>query len=194
MNLFIQQAWTAPFDFFSWVLVVMFSICMHEYAHAATALRFGDDTAARAGHLSLNPLVQMGPTSLLMLALAGIAWGAVPVNPRLHRRRSDAARVAVSGPAANLALSAVFALALVLAIRLADPGRLPARVAQFLSLATEANAVLFVLNLLPLPMFDGWSVLALAWPAADRWLARAGGMAQWIALALLVATPAGDFV
>jgi Zn-dependent protease len=72
--MFIQQALTDPFLYFGWITFVVFSICCHEYAHAYTALRFGDDTAARNGHLTLNPLVQMGLQSLIVLALFGLAW------------------------------------------------------------------------------------------------------------------------
>ncbi|MCX6995813.1 MAG: site-2 protease family protein, partial [Kiritimatiellaeota bacterium] len=79
MNFFIVQAWEQPFFFFAWVGIVTFSICVHEFAHAWMALRCGDDTAARAGHLSLNPFRQMGPSSLIALLVVGIAWGAVPV-------------------------------------------------------------------------------------------------------------------
>ena len=53
------------------------------------ALRCGDDTAARAGHLSLNPMVQMGPVSLVYLAILGIAWGAVTVDVSLLQKRSQ---------------------------------------------------------------------------------------------------------
>ena len=85
MTLFVQYLSSDPLYFFSWTLAVIFSVCFHEYWHAATALKLGDDTAARAGHLSFNPMVQMGPASLIMLLLIGIAWGSVPVDPRRQR-------------------------------------------------------------------------------------------------------------
>ena len=57
---FLSRLAESPLDYISWVLIIVFSICVHEYAHARAALRYGDDTAARSGHLTLNPLVQMG--------------------------------------------------------------------------------------------------------------------------------------
>ena len=80
--MFIQYISTDPVFYFGWIVLAAFSICCHEYAHAYVALRVGDDTAARDGHLTLNPLVQMGFQSMLMLVFFGIAWGAVPVSLR----------------------------------------------------------------------------------------------------------------
>src|SRR5512137_2480723 len=108
MNFFVSSLAQDPFYFFSWVGIVAFSICFHEYAHASMALKRGDDTAAKLGHLTLNPMVQMGPMSIVMLLLIGIAWGAVPVNPGRLRTRADAALVSFAGPAANLLLSLLF--------------------------------------------------------------------------------------
>ena len=143
---------------------VAFSICCHEYMHARIALAEGDPTAADAGHLTLNPLRQMGWLSLVMLAVAGIAWGAVPVNPRNFRRPSSALRVALAGPLANLALWAIFLLTSY------TLGLFPDSPATdlFFHLAV-ANAVLFLINHLPIPGLDGSTVLRHFFPAfSDR--------------------------
>ena len=66
--MFIRYMWLDPRLFFSAVLIVVFSVCCHEFMHAFVALRMGDDTAARRGHLTLNPFKQMGWLSLLMSA------------------------------------------------------------------------------------------------------------------------------
>ncbi|MCO5045505.1 MAG: hypothetical protein M9935_09575 [Kiritimatiellae bacterium] len=91
MSFFISRIAEDPFYVVSWIVIVTFSICVHEFAHAWMALRLGDDTAAREGHLSLNPLIQMGWMSLMLLALFGIAWGSVPVDPRRLRTAARAA-------------------------------------------------------------------------------------------------------
>ena len=190
--LFLNNLTENPFFFFAWIVVIVFSICVHEASHAYAALRLGDDTAARAGHLSLNPLVQMGPTSLIMLALIGIAWGAVPVNIQRFRQPWAGAAVAFAGPAANLLLCAVFALLSVLWERLGGPrGQ---EVDMFLRLGGVANGVLFVLNMLPVPMLDGWSVFAYFFPAMGR---VSPGQSQTISLVLIAAvflTPAGALI
>jgi Zn-dependent protease len=144
---------------------VAFSICCHEYMHARIALAEGDPTAADAGHLTLNPLRQMGWVSLVMLAVAGIAWGAVPVNPRNFRRPSSALRVALAGPLANLALWALFLLASALLCLLSPSPAAP----DVLFRVAVTNAVLFLFNLLPVPGLDGSTVLRHFFPAfSDR--------------------------
>ena len=194
MSFFIQQLFTSPWYYCSWVILVAFSICVHEYAHAWMALRCGDDTAARAGHLTLNPLVQMGPVSLVMLLVLGLAWGAVPVEPGRFRR-FDGAKVAFAGPAANLALCIVFALLAAVGLRFfraADGDATPA--VELLKFAADANGMLFVLNLLPLPLLDGWSVLGGLFPALEEWQQRMGPQLSWILMLLLIATPLFGFV
>ena len=132
------------------------------------ALRCGDDTAARAGHLSLNPFRQMGLTSLIALLLVGIAWGAVPVDPRRLRSRGAAAAVSCAGPAANLLLAALGAALFVALTRFDLLGGADGSTAHFFRLAGLANAVLFIFNLLPVPMFDGWSIFSLLFPAMQN--------------------------
>ncbi len=189
---FLSRLAESPWDYVSWVLIIMFSICVHEYAHARMALRCGDDTAARAGHLTLNPLVQMGPQSMVILALIGIAWGAVPVSPgRLSR--SGRAKVAFAGPAANLLLAIAAAGLAVVASRLlgGSDGR---GVPYLLAKTAQANATLFVLNMLPIPMFDGWSVAESQVPAMETFRLRFGAQLNWILLLLMFLTPLFSFV
>ena len=188
MSIFLQLAQTDTVYFFSWVIIVTFSICVHEYAHAVTALKLGDDTAAQAGHLTLNPLVQMGWPSLAALLIMGIAWGAVPVSPYLSTRKS--ALVSFAGPLSNLILCVVFALASVIASVLSagEP------VIQFVHMAAVANAMLFVFNMLPIPMLDGWQVYALAIPAMNQIDRMQSGNLSWTLIIIVCVTPIIDVV
>lgn len=189
---FLSRLAESPLDYISWVLIIVFSICVHEYAHARAALRYGDDTAARAGHLTLNPLVQMGLQSLLILALIGIAWGAVPIDPS-RMRRADRAKVAFAGPAANLILAIAFAGLAVLAIRVLGASHIEGA-PSLLVTAARANATLFIFNMLPIPMFDGWTVLENAFPRLEDFRARLGPQLNWIVLLVIFMTPVFDFV
>ncbi len=192
MNFFISNMAHDPFYFFSWVVIVAFSICFHEYAHASMAYRLGDDTAARLGHLSLNPMVQMGPTSIVMLLLIGIAWGATPVNVGRLRSRGAAAAVSFAGPAANLLLGLVFAAGAVITTRFPDhSGNL---VKLFFSYGCVANGVLFVFNMLPVPMFDGWSVFSLFFPRMQWISLQQANMISAIMLIAVFITPAGTLI
>ena len=69
----------------AWVFWVLFSISLHELAHGWAALWQGDQTPRELGHMTWNPWVHMGPWSLGMFALIGIAWGLMPVQPARFR-------------------------------------------------------------------------------------------------------------
>jgi Zn-dependent protease len=191
MNLFVHYFMEDPQFFFSWILVITFSICVHEWAHAAAALTCGDDTAARAGHLTLNPLVQMGPQSILFLVLLGIAWGAVPVDVSQLRKRWHEAWVSFAGPLSNLILSCFFCM-IAAGVLLWGPADNP--VGEVFLLGGMANGVLFLLNMLPVPALDGWTVLAHFFPKM-KWVRRetAASVSTMFLLAVFV-TPLGGFI
>lgn len=191
--MFISYLTQDPWFYFTWVLIVIFSICVHEFAHASVALRLGDPTAADRGHLSLNPLVQMGPTSLVVLGLFGIAWGAVPVHVGRLTRRGGAA-VAAAGPAANLILSVLAALlATVFSLPLWGAAGFE-RVGEFFRLAGLANAVLFLLNMLPVPMLDGWAVFSLFVPPMRTVSAEVAQALTMVFFVVLFMTPVGSLL
>ena len=152
--MFIQHLFRDPLAFFSMAAIVCFSVCCHEFMHAYTALRCGDDTAARCGHLTLNPVRQMGVISLIMLAFIGICWGQVPVDHSRLRNRACGALVALAGPLTNLLLALIFAILTYVTLRFHQT-----RVTQFLAYGSVINFVLTMLNLMPIPGLDGWETL-----------------------------------
>ena len=161
MNIFIMNLFSRPMFFVTWLVIVIFSICCHEFMHAWVALKQGDATAADEGHLTLNPLKQMGPFSLIMLALVGIAWGAVPVRPWQMRHRHSDALVSFAGPATNFVLFLLFGAACFFVAKY-DLGSEFTR--EMLWLGSLLNIVLFLLNLLPVPGLDGWAILRSFFP------------------------------
>lgn len=167
--LFIQTLFVNPVIFLMTCLIVVFSVCLHEYFHAKAAVWEGDYTAAE--HLTLNPLRQMGFMSLLMLAFFGIAWGAVPVDRSLLRSRRSMLRVSLAGPAANLLLLLLaWGLLLILGLPtvqnflFADNRAVEAGVYLFIITFGVYNFVLLVFNLIPLPGLDGWNILLEIFP------------------------------
>ena len=190
MNLFIQYLFTSPLYYITTVIVVMFSICVHEYAHAWTAMRQGDSTSAWLGHLSLNPRIQMGWKSIAVLLVIGIAWGAVPYNPRNFRNAWSGALMALAGPLANLLLSVVFAALAVAAAHLIHAT--PNMAYRFFVQAGVCNALLFLFNMIPLPMLDGWKVLSLFIPEMGRMPSQQASNLSWLGLAVLFGTSAGN--
>ena len=71
-NLFLAKIIEDPRIYGSWMVLIIFSVCCHELLHALAAKWLGDSTAADAGHITLNPLKQMGWTALILLLLLGI--------------------------------------------------------------------------------------------------------------------------
>ena len=157
--MFIQNLFTDPVLFFAVLISVGLSVCIHEFFHAYIALKCGDSTAADAGHLTLNPLKQMGIISLLMLCFLGIAWGQIPVNPANLQKKHSRALVAASGPTANLLLSILFSvLAVAGAIH-----KINTFAGNMLFFGAIINMVLMLFNLLPIPGLDGWNILRCYW-------------------------------
>ena len=165
MNLFILSAFTDTKTFLMIALVVVFSICLHEFFHAWTALKFGDTTAADRGHLTLNPLKQMGPFSIIMFLVLGFAWGAVPVDNYVLRARNRHAPaiVALAGPATNFGLFLIgfffFGFLSPRMWNLMENEVAGQTVVEFFLILGCYNAFLCIFNLLPVPGLDGWAAL-----------------------------------
>jgi Zn-dependent protease len=152
-------------------IVLLFSLTVHESAHAWTADRLGDPTARLLGRVSLNPIVHADPIGTVLFPLLAlfsgvplIGWAKpVPVNVRrLRHQRRDYVLVAAAGPASNLVLAIVAALLLsalpVSPVILGEPN-VSAPLASLLSLGVQLNLLLAVFNMLPIPPLDGGNVL-----------------------------------
>lgn len=160
---------------------VLLSLTVHEWAHAWTALRLGDDTAKMLGRVSLNPVDHIDPVGTLLLPMLGIPFGwakPVPINPVRFRNsvsmRMGVLLTAAAGPIANLLLAAIGCIALAvlspagegLASGL-DP-RSQAAVSEFLQFFVIINILLACFNMLPIPPLDGSRIADAVMPAAWR--------------------------
>lgn len=162
LALFIDLITKAPEYYFSIIIAVVISVVLHELGHGVAAIWQGDDTPRVTGHMTWNPLVHMGGFSLFLLAMAGIAFGQMPVNPSRFRSRYGNALVAVAGPTVNLILAFVGLTIFGLWIKFGsyDPAVGPTILQQFFFHFGMLNIVLCVFNLLPIPPLDGSTVLA----------------------------------
>ena len=87
---------------------ILLSLSFHEFGHAWVAKRFGDDTAQRAGRLTLNPISHIDPMGLMMVVFVGFGWAKpVPTDPRNFTSRYADMLVAAAGPAMNLLLAVI---------------------------------------------------------------------------------------
>ena len=156
--------------------VLLLSLTVHEFAHAWTARRLGDDTAERLGRLTLNPLAHADPIGTFLLPILGVPFGwarPVPVNPARFRRdvrmTTGMLVTSLAGPFANGLLAIASTVALGLLYRLApDTADAYRGIGAFLAIAIQMNVALGVFNMLPLPPLDGSRIVDALLPARFR--------------------------
>ncbi len=155
-----------------WSLPVLLGITLHEAAHAWSASKLGDNTAKMLGRVSLNPIKHIDPIGTIAVPLVLVllhspflfGWAKpVPVNwANLNNPRRDSALVAAAGPLANLIMALLWAIVAKIAISYGEDG-------HFFMLAAFAgifiNAVLMLLNLLPILPLDGGRITESLLPA-----------------------------
>jgi Zn-dependent protease len=158
----------------------MFSLSFHEYAHAAVAYLFGDDTAKEEGRMTLNPLVHIDVLGFACLMLLGFGWATpVPFWPgNFKRPKLYSFLTKIAGPLANL----VFALFCFYLLQYLPFAAMSAPVAttfmQLIVALVHVNVMLFTFNLLPIPPLDGGYILEIfigeKYPEVIEWLTRYG--------------------
>ena len=153
---------------------LVISLTVHEFAHAYTADRLGDRTPGEHGRLTLNPMVLFAAHPFgslivpLLAALNGfmIGWAATPVNPSQVRRtislRKAEFLISVAGPVSNVLLGILSALVFMGLVAANSPGLAPlVDLSRFMVIA---NVILALLNIMPIPPLDGFTVLRTSWP------------------------------
>lgn len=151
------------------IVPFMLAITVHEFAHGLSAYMLGDDTAKRAGRLTLNPLVHIDPLGILFFLVVTRLFGwakPVPVNfGNLHKNRKyGPAIVSFAGPFSNLILAIMSAILLhILSGVRVEEGSMAMKVltpiAGMVFLSVRINVALFIFNLLPIPPLDGGRIV-----------------------------------
>jgi Zn-dependent protease len=147
------------------ILVMLMAFTIHEFAHAWTAWKFGDDTAYNEGRVTLNPIAHLDWIGFLFLLIGGFGW-AKPVPVRSSRFKNPRIMniiVTAAGPISNLFL-AFFGLLIIhilIAVHVLDnPSQaLVDTINVFMKYLLTINITLFIFNLIPLPPLDGYRIL-----------------------------------
>jgi len=178
----------------------LLAITLHEFAHGYVAYRCGDDTAKRAGRLTLSPIAHLDPLGTLMFlvsAFSGMGFGwakPVPVNVAyLRNPRRDDVFVSLAGVTANLLQAVAWALLLRLALW-AVPGTLGRAIVIFCWYGVGVNLAFLVFNLLPIPPLDGSRVFARLLGIHDPFAVDRMAGLGFVLLLVFVRTPAFDWV
>jgi Zn-dependent protease len=153
-------------DFLPQIVVLVFSVILHEVAHGKVAEWCGDGTAKERGRLTFNPIPHIDPVGTIALPIllaimhspVMLGWAKpVPINPlRFRHPKRDIAIVGVAGPLCNLAMAVTAGL--VCKIIIPSLG-VDHPIVRFFFFTAAINAVLLVLNLIPIPPLDGSRIL-----------------------------------
>ena len=177
------------------ILVLCISLSFHEAAHAWAAYKLGDDTAALAGRLTLNPLAHLDPVGALVFLVARIGWAKpVPINPtrfdKKHSMKKGIVLTSLAGPLSNLLLAVGSAILLYVVLTiglLTDSTGSNAIISILISLFSvlySANVGLAVFNLLPMPPLDGYKVFGAMLP--NKLYYKIMGFERYIGIAFLL--------
>jgi Zn-dependent protease len=160
-------------DLLTRVPVIFLALTVHEFCHAYAALRCGDDTAKRAGRLTLNPMAHLDLLGTICLLIGPFGWAKpVPVNPNYFRNpRQDEVTVSLAGPGSNFAMAIISAILVKI---FADFVQLPPYDAPLLYIllfwGVYINVGLGIFNLIPVYPLDGSHIFrnVLPWRMADK--------------------------
>lgn len=143
-----------PILFFLVAGALIISLTIHEFAHAFIADKLGDPTPRLQGRITLNPLAHLDPLGTLAMLFLGFGWGKpVMFDPyNLKDPKRDAALIALAGPASNLTLATLLAIA----FRFFGAESLFASLAY---LVIQTNVGLAIFNLIPIHPLDGGKIL-----------------------------------
>lgn len=157
------------------ILSLLLCFTIHEFAHAYTAYKFGDDTAYKLGRVTLNPLAHLDFFGFALILIAGFGWAKpVPVSAsRFKKPRQMSIIVSFAGPFSNFVLGfiaiVIYALLIKFGVVVDHDLRIGSAINLFFGYLIFFNFLLLVFNLIPLPPLDGYRILSELLPLNIRW-------------------------
>lgn len=195
-NLFDYIAGKTSFEymilsFFSVLVIIFLCFPIHECAHAFVAHLLGDNTASDQGRLTLNPISHIDPMGAICMAVCSIGW-AKPTPVNLHRCRKVSVRtadilVSAAGPVSNILLALLFMIIYKIIAATATITTTVFYIYYAMIMVAEINTYLAVINLIPIPPFDGYSLIQGILPRKQAiWVEEHAQILNMIVFVLLV--------
>ncbi len=158
------------FLFMSYALVILVALPVHEYAHAYTAYRMGDNTARWNGRLTMNPFAHLDIIGTILIFVFGFGYAKpVPVNPRNFRNyKTGMLLTSLAGPMSNLVMGFMTLSVIRVLFVVAPQTQAFALIIILLRTFAQINVMLAVFNLLPIPPLDGYRIASNFLPA--KWV------------------------
>lgn len=149
-----------------YIPAILIAFTFHEFAHAWTADRLGDKTPKFQGRLSLNPFVHIDIMGFIMILLFGFGWAKpVQTNPTVYKNYyKDDLKVSFAGPLANLIVAVVFIILSIPFYFININSQVIDLIRAIVNITVSLNCLLFILNLIPIPGFDGFHILRDLFP------------------------------
>lgn len=183
---------TVIISFFSVFVIIFLCFPIHECAHALVAKILGDDTAERQGRVTLNPLAHIDPMGAICMCICCIGWAKpTPVDLRNCRKtsmRTANVLVSLAGPLSNVILALIVMIIFkIMIVAGALAGESATYIALGLNQIIQINIFLGIFNLIPIPPFDGYHILASFLPAkAVYFMEKNGQIINFIVFVLLI--------
>ncbi len=191
----LQYLYTQQYALFTLIVIsLIISLTFHEFAHAASAKYFGDDTAQRLGRLNMNPIAHIDPMGLAMVVLVGFGYAKpVPTNPNNFNSRWATPLIALAGPAMNLLLAFIAINIFFAGTNAEIPWFSETGPQTFFFIFTSINLLLMLFNLIPLGPLDGHYILGhlLPSPLSETYLEYNRRYGHYLFLGLILLSIAG---
>ena len=174
---------------------MLFSSTLHEYVHTLVTYKLREAQALVRGTFTLNPLEIFDKIALICLAIFGIIWGLPPIRTDMLKSYRKGAVIGIAGPILNLFLAFFFAFLTFLCLQFMANTlghKIFAIYIKFLIIACRVNCLLIVLNLMPIPGLDGWTILESFFAPVRNLDFTKRNIITFTAILLLWATPVAN--
>ncbi|MEI7474054.1 MAG: site-2 protease family protein [bacterium] len=195
--MFIQYLFTDFQLYITWIVIVIISAYIHQLAHAAVSYKQTDLAIKRKDYFSFNPVYYLNYMSLILLVLFGMFWDSFDMENKTYKHKYSKALVSLAGPLASLVMVFVFSLLYIVCLK-NNLSFIPVHVKKNLlfcfQTGSQANAVLALFTLIPLPPLEGSHIAKYLIPAVNKIYEKIGNNGYLLLFLVLCIIPGASHV